>query len=155
MRVGVVDASATRELRRSVLRPHFAPDEPLPGDELPAGTHIGATDDDGTVIGTCFVFPDPCPWRPDVEGSWHLRQMATAPDRRGAGIGAAVLDGAVEYVRSQRASLLWCHARETAVTFYARHGFQPHGEIFIDPEHPIPHLRMFRELSPVAASSEQ
>jgi GNAT superfamily N-acetyltransferase len=155
MWVGVVEPSSTRELRRAVLRPHLAAGEPLPGDDLTAGTHIGARDDDGTVIGTCFVFPDPCPWRPDLTGAWHLRQMATAPDRQGQGVGAAVLAGAVEYVRSQGASLVWCHARETAVSFYARHGFQPYGEIFIDPEHPIPHLRMFRELPPVPASSEQ
>lgn len=155
MRVGLVDPAATRALRRSVLRPMLAPDAPLPGDELPAGVHLGARDDDGTVIGTCFVYADPCPWRPDVAGSWHLRQMATAPDRRGEGVGAAVLDAAVAYVRSQGSPLVWCHARATAKSFYAAHGFQSHGEIFTDLEHPIPHRRMYRELPGAPTSSER
>jgi GNAT superfamily N-acetyltransferase len=157
MQVGVVDPSATRELRRAVLRPKLAPGTPLPGDDLPdgVGVHIGARDDDGAVIGTCFVFPDPCPWRPDVVGTWHLRQMATAPDQRGRGVGAAVLDAAVEYVRSQGAPLVWCHARATAESFYAAHGFQSHGEIFLDSQHPIPHRRMYRELPAAPTSSEQ
>jgi GNAT superfamily N-acetyltransferase len=146
MRAGVVSAERTRELRRAVLRPQLAPGDPLPGDDLPAGVHIGAEDDDGTVVGTCFVYPDPCPWRPGLTGTWHLRQMATAPERRGEGIGTAVLEAAVEHVRAQDAPLLWCHARETAVGFYAAHGFLSYGEVFIDPEHPIPHLRMWRDL---------
>ncbi len=153
MDVGVVDPAATRELRRTVLRPDHAPGDALPGDGLAGGVHIGARDDDGTVVGTCFVFPDPCPWLPDGQGAWHLRQMATAPDRRGQGIGALVLEGAADYVRAQGAALIWCHARETAVTFYAQHGFTGFGEIFIDPEHPIPHLRMYRELSAAPGSS--
>jgi GNAT superfamily N-acetyltransferase len=155
MQVGVVDPSATRGLRRAVLRPNLGPGAPLPGDDRPDAVHIGARADDGTVIGTCFVYPDPCPWRPDVAGTWHLRQMATAPERRGQGVGAAVLDAAVAYVRSQAAPLVWCHARATAESFYAAHGFQNHGELFIDAEHPIPHRRMFRELPAGPTSSEQ
>jgi GNAT superfamily N-acetyltransferase len=153
MRVGVIDPAATRELRRTVLRPHLSADDPLPGDELVAGAHIGAVDEDGAVVGTCFVFPEPCPWLPDAAGAWHLRQMATAPDRRGEGIGAAVLAAAVEHACSQGAPLVWCHARETAVSFYANHGFRSYGEVFIDSEHPIPHLRMWRELGTAATSS--
>jgi GNAT superfamily N-acetyltransferase len=150
MRVGPVEPAATRELRRLVLRPHLAPDAPLPGDSLSAGVHIGATDDAGRVVGTCLVYPDPCHWlseHPGAAHAWHLRQMATAPERRGTGIGSAVLAAAVEYVRARGAGLLWCHARESAVGFYARNGFTPHGELFIDAEHPIPHLRMYHELA--------
>ena len=157
MRVGPIDEALTRELRRSVLRPHQAPGDPLPGDDLPSGVHIGAVDDDGTVVGACFVYPDECAWLPDARGAWHLRQMATSPDRRGQGVGAAVLSAAVAHVRAQGAPVVWCHARETAVSFYARHGFRGHGEIFIDREHPIPHLRMWRDLrepEPDATSSE-
>jgi phosphoribosylformimino-5-aminoimidazole carboxamide ribotide isomerase len=154
MDVGVVDPAATRELRRTVLRPDHAPGDALPGDGLADGVHIGVRDDGGTVLATCFVFPDPCPWL-HAQDAWHLRQMATAPSRRGQGIGALVLDGAVDYVRAQGGPLIWCHARETAVGFYARHGFTGFGDIFIDPEHPIPRLRMWRELSPSLGSSVQ
>jgi predicted GNAT family N-acyltransferase len=143
MQVGVVAEPRTRDLRRAVLRPHLGPGDPLPGDDLPFGVHIGAVDDDGTLVGTCFVYPDPCPWQPDAV-AWHLRQMATAPDRRGKGVGAAVLQAAVDHVRDQNAALIWCHARETAVSFYAAHGFRGHGEVFT--EHGLPHLRMWRDV---------
>ncbi|MGH8859821.1 MAG: GNAT family N-acetyltransferase [Jatrophihabitantaceae bacterium] len=157
MQVGTVDAALTRGLRRAVLRPNLAPGEPLPGDDLPAGVHIGAIDDDGTVVGTCFVYRDACPWLPDATGAWHLRQMATDPGRRGEGIGAAVLGAAVEQVCERGGALIWCHARETAAGFYSAHGFREHGGVFLDAEHPIRHLRMWRNLrepSVVAASSE-
>ena len=153
MDVGVVDPAATRELRRTVLRPGRAPGDPLPGDDLPDAVHLGAWDDDGRMLGTCFVYADPCPWRPELAGAWHLRQMATVPDRRGEGIGARVLAAALDQVRARGAPLLWCHARATAAAFYARHGFERVGEVFIDAEHPIPHLRMHRELGGAATSS--
>lgn len=153
MYVGVVDEAATRQLRRSVLRPSLPPDTPLPGDELADGVHFGAVDDDARVVGTCFVYPDPCPWLPHIRGAWHLRQMATAPQRRGQGVGAAVLAAAVDFVAAQGAPLIWCNARESAVPFYARHGFSGHGELFTDERHPIPHLHMWRELSDRSASS--
>jgi GNAT superfamily N-acetyltransferase len=124
MRVGVVDESRTRALRRAVLRPNLGPDEPLPGDDLTAGVHLAATAEDGTVLGTCLVYPDPCPWLPDVDNPWHLRQMATAEGHRRKGVGAAVLAAAVDYVQRAGASVLWCNARESAGSFYARHGFR-------------------------------
>ena len=34
-----------------------------------------------------------------------------------------------------------------AIGFYAQHGFHRFGDVFLDPQHPIPHLRMYRELS--------
>lgn len=147
MNVEIVAEPRTRDLRRAVLRPQLGPDEPLPGEELTGGVHWAALDEAGTVLGTCFVYPARCPWRPEPDGAWHLRQMATAEAHRGRGIGGAVLQAATCYVASQGAPLVWCHAREGAVPFYRRHGFATHGGVFLDEHHPIPHLRMWRELS--------
>lgn len=147
MRVEVVDEARTRELRRAVLRPNLARGAPLPGDELSGGVHLGAVEDDGTILGTCFVYPDPCPWQPERGGAWHLRQMATAEGHRCRGIGGAVVEAAIEYLTGPGAQLLWCNAREPAVAFYRAHGFRTHGGIFTDERHVIPHQRMWRELS--------
>ena len=146
MRVEIVDESRTRDLRRRVLRPHLPPDAPLPGDDLPDGVHFAAVGDDGAVLCTCFVYPDPCPWLPG-EPAWHLRQMATDERHRGQGLGGAVVEAAAGYTAGQGARVLWCNARERAVPFYARHGFARHGEIFTDERHTIPHLRMARNLT--------
>jgi GNAT superfamily N-acetyltransferase len=154
IRFGVVDAAATRELRRSVLRPATSPGDHLPGDDLASAIHVGAVDDDGVVACTCFVYPDQCPWLPERADTWHLRQMATLPTRRSRGLGGGVVEMAVELVLERGAGLLWCNAREPAVGFYTRHGFQPVGDIFTDERHPIPHQRMWRELSGASISSQ-
>ena len=129
MIVGVVDAADTRELRRSVLRPHLGPDDPLPGDELPpdldagGAVHFAATDADGTVVATCFGYRDRCPWCPDLP-AWHLRQMATQPERRGQGWGGRVTTVLLEPPgATARRSSGATRARE-AVPFYARQGFE-------------------------------
>lgn len=149
--VGTVEQERTRELRRSVLRPGLALDDPLPGDDLPGAVHLGAIGADGTVLCTCFVYPDPCPWRPEREGAWHLRQMATHPAHRGEGLGAAVIAATIEHVRGDGGTLLWCHARETAAGFYARLGFVPHGPVFTDERHTIPHRSMWLDLAEPSA----
>ncbi len=145
VRVEVVDQARTRELRRAVLRPNLGVDDPLPGDEIADAIpiHIAALDGD-TVIGTCFVYPAPCPWRPGEHPSWRLRQMATAPERRRAGIGSAVVAAAIEAVSASGGGTFWLEAREPAVPLYARHGFVREGPIYVDEQHPTPHQRMWQ-----------
>jgi GNAT superfamily N-acetyltransferase len=153
VRVEVVDQALTRELRRSVLRPNLPPGAPLPGDELANAVHLGAVGDDGTVLCTCFIYPDAPPWQPGREGGWHLRQMATHPEHRGRGLGALVLEAAVRQARECGGGLLWCNARESAIGFYLRQGFRPHGAVFV--EHEIPHQRLWLELGGAPTSSVQ
>jgi predicted GNAT family N-acyltransferase len=152
--VEVVEAACTRELRRAALRPHLTLDDVLPGDELTDAIHIAAVDGD-EVIGTCFIYREPCPWRPGP--GWRLRSMATAESRQGTGVGSAVLAGAVEYIAEHGGGTLWLHAREVAVAFYARHELVVHGEPYV--ENDLPHRNMWRsvedlaELSSAATSS--
>jgi GNAT superfamily N-acetyltransferase len=146
VRVEIVDGVRTRALRRAVLRPQLAEHEPLPGDDLVDAVHIAALDTDGIAVGTCFLYPDRCPWLPDRPG-WHLRQMATAPERRGHGIGAAVVAFAIREVQARGADVLWCNAREYARGFYASSGFVEHGPVFTDERHPIPHVQMWRAIT--------
>ena len=91
----IVDGALTRQLRRTVLRPELSADEPLPGDDLDEVVHFGVLAQDGSVLSTCFVFLQPCPWLPGPAG-WHLRQMATEPKARGRGLAAEVLVAVVE-----------------------------------------------------------
>jgi GNAT superfamily N-acetyltransferase len=155
VRFAIVDPAATRELRRAVLRPHLSLRDRLPGDEVSGGVHVGAVDDAGTVLCTCFVYENACPWLPDRPDAWQLRQMATLPEYRGRGLGAGVVAAAADLVRSRGGSLLWCFAREAAAPFYVRNGFRPYGPVFTDDEHSSAHQRMFRELSATPTASVQ
>lgn len=147
MRVDVVPGQRTSELRRSVLRPGWAPGTPMHGDDEPNALHIAALTDDGDVVGACVLFPRADPEEPDVPDAWQLRGMATDAALRGRGIGAAVVAEAVRQVSARGARRLWCDARVGAVDFYARHGFVGEGETFVHAETGIEHLRMARELT--------
>jgi GNAT superfamily N-acetyltransferase len=150
VRVEIVGPDRARMLRRTVLRPFDPPDAALPGDGIADAVHFAALDDDGGVVSTCFVYPDEWPFPDQVPApvtsgppGWHLRQMATDPAHRGQGAGSAVLEAVIAYV-TERAGMLWCHARVPAMPFYERHGFRAVGEVHPSGEPPIPHRYMYR-----------
>ena len=143
----VIDGQISRELRRSVLRPHLAVDAALPGDDLAAAIHFGvfAETDAGRVLAsTCMIFPHQCSWLPEAIG-WQLRSMATHPDWRGTGAGTEILRAARAFAAAAGAEVLWCNARVPAIEFYRRNGFIEYGELFESEQ--IPHRRMWLPLS--------
>jgi GNAT superfamily N-acetyltransferase len=145
LRVSVVDAAATRELRRTVLRPGWPPGSAMHGDENPDAVHVAAYDDDA-LVGACLILPRPYPLRPDEERAWQLRGMATTPERQGRGIGGLVLAAVLAEVLRRHGRLIWCEARVSAVRFYAQHGFTTEGPEFLHAETGIPHHWMWRRL---------
>ena len=134
-----------------MLRPGWPVGSPMHGDDNPDAIHLAAVDDDGRVVGAVLVLPRAYPLRPDAPGAWQLRGMATAPERRGQGIGAAMVAAAVEQVARHGGRLVWCDARTGAVGFYRQHGFEPEGAEFEHAETGIPHYRMWRILEPIDA----
>jgi predicted GNAT family N-acyltransferase len=96
------------------------------------------------------VEPDP-PSQPDrhaddVLRSFRLRGMATHPQYRGQGLGAALLRKCIEQARHAGGEVLWCNARTSAIEFYRRAGFEAVGEEFETPDIG-PHVRMRLDLS--------
>jgi predicted GNAT family N-acyltransferase len=148
LRVAIVDGTATRELRRAVLRSGWPVGSPMHGDDNADAIHLAALDDDA-VIGSCLVLPRPYPLRPDEPHTWQLRGMATAPARQGQGIGGQLVAAALAEVRARAGRLIWCDARTTAVAFYRQHGFVCEGAEFLHAESGIPHYRMCRPALPV------
>ena len=146
MTVGRVAVEETWPLRRRVLRPHHPTDAVrLGGDEHPIAAHFGAREEGGAVVGIATVTPETCPWAPEREGAWRLRGMATAEEARGTGVGRRVLRAALDHVRASGGRFVWCNAREGAVPFYAREGFAPGADPYVDPEIG-PHLPMWRDV---------
>jgi ribosomal protein S18 acetylase RimI-like enzyme len=56
--------------------------------------------------------------------------MATAPQARGKGAGAAVLDALVQHALDGGAARVWCNARTPAISLYERAGFRVVSEQF-------------------------
>jgi predicted GNAT family N-acyltransferase len=102
----------------------------------PEALHIVAFDD-GRLAGTCRVLFD--------DRLARLGRMAVEPDRRGHGIGAAMLDEAEHASRETGAERIRLHAQTAARTLYERAGFEVQGEEFS--EEGIPHVTMEKSLA--------
>jgi ribosomal protein S18 acetylase RimI-like enzyme len=121
-----VTAEDIRPLRHSVLRPGQAFLETrYPGDD--AGVHFGAFDGD-RLVGIASLYEEDRVDGP--AGGWRLRGMATDPEVRGAGFGAALLAHCLEHAAGAGGTELWCNARMAAVGFYRRAGFEVVSEEF-------------------------
>jgi predicted N-acetyltransferase YhbS len=56
--------------------------------------------------------------------------MAVLPEHQGQGCGQALVHACLGHLRGQGATSLWCNGRVSALPFYQRLGFVPHGPIF-------------------------
>ena len=67
---------------------------------------------------------------PASAGVAQIGRMATAVSVRGAGLGAAVLQALMNAARDRGDREVLLHAQSSAVGFYRRAGFAPHGSLF-------------------------
>jgi GNAT superfamily N-acetyltransferase len=117
MKIEAIPSSKTWALRQSVLRPHQTLSEmQYPGDEDESSRHFGAWEDK-TLLGIASLYKEALPEIPGTLG-WRLRGMAVAPERRGQGIGAQLVEACIAYARKEGGRVLWCNAREGALPFY-------------------------------------
>jgi predicted GNAT family N-acyltransferase len=65
--------------------------------------------------------------------------MATDPSVRGTGMGAQVLAAGLDRAFAGGAAVVWANARDTAVGFYERHGFEVVGDGFVTADTGLPH----------------
>ena len=70
----------------------------------------------------------------------QLRAMATAPEVRGHGAGDVLLDAGITRARATAPdAVVWARARDTALGFYVRHGFEVVEPGFVDETTALPH----------------
>ena len=126
--VKYISASQVLPLRSQVLRNGLKLERCIfPTDHIEDGFHLGFfTGDEITSIATFFWedYPE------EPVGGVRLRGMATHPNHRGEGQGAAIINFAVNELSSQNASYIWCNARKIAVGFYQKLGFEIASEEF-------------------------
>ncbi|PIE18749.1 MAG: GNAT family N-acetyltransferase [Proteobacteria bacterium] len=99
--------------------------------------HLVAVDGNARVVG-CVIFRD------DGDGRGQLMQMAVDPARQGQGIGARLVRELERRVAADGVAEIYLHARQVAVGFYERLGYEVFGEPFA--EVCIPHRHMRRAL---------
>jgi len=128
------DAKRLRAVRHAVFVVEQNIPEELEWDDNDATcVHALAVDRDGVPIACGRLLPD-----------GHIGRMAVLSGWRGQGVGAAVLLLLIEVARDRGDAAVRLHAQTHAVPFYARFGFMPEGDEYL--EAGIPHLTMVRLL---------
>ena len=100
-----------------------------------ASDHAIACDAAGKAIGTARLLPD-----------GRIGRMAVLKERRGKGVGAALLRAMLDRARERSMTRAVLHAQVQAAGFYRRFGFRERGEEFL--EAGIPHVEMTLDLFP-------
>lgn len=143
-RVEQVDAAVTRQLRLDVLRPGYPAGTSAPGD-IDGAIHLAAYDD-SELVGAVALLREPYAGRP-IDVGLQLSGMAVAEGHRDRGVGDALLSAVTKTAGDVGATVLWCNARVSALSFYESHGFIVEGDEFVTPETGLPHLLMWRDLA--------
>lgn len=125
---------------RSVREPVFLVEQQVPPelewDALDASSqHVLARDLEGRAIGTGRLTPE-----------HRIGRMAVLEDWRGRGVGQAMLYRLLDAARDRGYPAIELHAQTHAMPFYARAGFEPCGEEYM--EAGIPHRTMKMSLAP-------
>jgi N-acetylglutamate synthase-like GNAT family acetyltransferase len=97
---------------------------------------IGAFDDD-EMLGCCVLTPLD-------HQTMRLRQMAVQNNLQGKGIGASIMSFAENLARDKGFKKMLMHARDTAIGFYEKFGYQVKGQEFSEVN--LPHHIMEKPL---------
>jgi len=125
------------ELRKEILRKPLGLDfSEADLDNEKNDTLIAAFDDD-EMVGCCMLCKE-------TDEKIKLRQMAVHEVVQGKGLGAAILNFAENIARDKGYKKIFMHARETAVGFYEKLGYQINSDVFNEVN--IPHYVMEKSL---------
>ncbi|GMU61187.1 MAG: hypothetical protein AMXMBFR34_29500 [Myxococcaceae bacterium] len=98
----------------------------------------------GHAIGTGRLVALPQP--PDGEaGAWgRVGRMAVLQNERKGGVGKKLLEALEAEAARRKMNGILLHAQLSAMEFYKKHGYEPHGAVF--EEAGMPHLEMKKKL---------
>ncbi|PSL47571.1 1-(5-phosphoribosyl)-5-[(5-phosphoribosylamino)methylideneamino] imidazole-4-carboxamide isomerase [Chitinophaga niastensis] len=121
MNIRPISADDTLQLRRDVLYPN----ESLASvkvDHDEDGLHFGVFDQ-GQLVTVVSLFLN--------RETAQFRKLATTPAAQGKGYGKAILAHLTNICKKEKIKVLWCNARDTAVSFYDKLGYTKKGDYFI------------------------
>jgi GNAT superfamily N-acetyltransferase len=61
---------------------------------------------------------------------FQFRKFVVQKDYQGKGTGRELLAYIIEFAKSEGGTRIWCNARDTAIQFYIKNGFNHTGEVF-------------------------
>lgn len=115
-----ITVTDTLQLRRDVLYPTWDLQRVIVDNDA-KGLHYGVYEGEQLVgVGSLFI----------TGTSAQFRKLAVAADKRGRGYGKMLVDHMGKVAQAQGTTMLWCHARDTAQSFYTPLGFTQAGDYF-------------------------
>lgn len=129
---------AERELRNEILlRPIGVPDHAWEMHDEKSWHFVAI--DNSEVIGCVVLVP-----LDDSGKTTQLIQMAVKDTYQGKGVGKKLVDALEQFALATGIELIECHAREVAVRFYVKLGYEIYGEPF--EEVGLPHRYMRKKM---------
>ncbi|GAA4812627.1 GNAT family N-acetyltransferase [Litoribaculum gwangyangense] len=99
------------------------------GDDLETTFHLGIHTKD-KLVGICSFFKKD---HTDIQGKnqYQLRGMAVLKEYQGLGLGNIILTYGEKILEEKKVEVIWCNAREVALNFYKKCGYQIIGNSFL------------------------
>ena len=106
--------------------------------------HLGAFQDN-ECLGIATFLKNGHSFFKNAKNVYQLRGMAVDNVFQTKGVGKLIIKKAIEILNESNSELLWCNAREHAIGFYKKMGFEVIGERFHVPN-VGPHFVMYKYL---------
>lgn len=145
MKVKQIDYSSTYKIRHLVLRKGKPiKTSKFDGDDFDTTKHFGLFDDD-KIIGVVSVFLNKNVNFKEII-QYQIRGMAILEEYQNKNLGKLLIEEAEKYCKSKNATIIWFNAREKAVNFYKKFGYEINGNSFEIKEIGI-HFLMFKSIT--------
>jgi len=140
-----ITSQDTFAVRQPVLRPGKHIDTCIfDGDDFPSTVHFGIYQDN-ELLGVISVFQAKSPYF-NEEHQFQIRGMAVLESQQKKGLGEKLVIKAEEYITAKGGERTWFNAREIAVSFYKKMGYEVIGDEFNIPD-VGPHYVMHKIMS--------
>ena len=145
-RVVELTADETHPVRLAVLRADTVRKEvDFAEDHWPGALHLGVRNATDELVAVSSWIPRERATHPGVPAI-QLRGMATMQSLQGQGVGAQLVEAGCVRAAAGGAHLVWANARDAALGFYLRHGFEIDSDGFIEAVTELPHHVIVRML---------
>lgn len=143
--IQIISAKDTYTIRHPILRKgRPIEDCYFIGDHLASTYHFGIIHHN-KLIGVVSFMLKTTPLIKE-KFQYQLRGMAILKPYQRKGLGKLLIHAGVSHLKKLNINLIWCHARETAVPFYKKNGFEVVGQSFNIPKIGI-HYSMYKKIN--------
>lgn len=99
--------------------------------------HLGCYDNTMNLVACLVLFPQ-------EKGRIKMRQVAVAESHQNQGLGTLLVNESEKVAKEKGFTEMMAHARETAVPFYKRLGYETYGKRFTEVK--VPHFKIRKKL---------